>query len=280
MKLIKNSPKIWIKKFPWKKKSSNKYSRGRVLILGGQKNMIGATILAAEACLRVGVGSVKIICTKETIQILSIKFPSALKIEINNISYLKSFLKKERKTTSVALVGPGAGNNAKTMKYTEEILKHIKYVILDADALNSFQHRTKKLLKYLDEYKLITPHKAEFQRLFPSIENSLESKEKVLKFLRLCKSNILLKGNTTLIGSNKTIIKNSHSSSELAVIGSGDVLAGIITSLVGDNKMSVLEAASAGAWLHGDISKKHGKGLISEDLIKGIPLALKRLKNE
>ena len=57
----------------------------------------------AEACLRVGVGSVKIICTKETIKTLSLKFPSVLKVEINNISYLKSFLKKERKTTSVAL---------------------------------------------------------------------------------------------------------------------------------------------------------------------------------
>ena len=55
MKLLKNTPKLWLKKFPWKKKTSNKYSRGRVLILGGQKNMIGATILAAEACLRVGV---------------------------------------------------------------------------------------------------------------------------------------------------------------------------------------------------------------------------------
>ena len=280
MKLIKNTPKIWIKKFPWKKKSSNKYSRGRVLILGGQKNMIGATILAAEACLRVGVGSVKIICTKETIQILSIKFPSALKIEINNISYLRSFLKKESKTTAVALVGPGAGNNTKTMKFTEEILKHIKYVILDADALNSFKNKTKKFLKYLDKYKLITPHKAEFHRLFPTIKKSLENKEKVLKFLKLCKSNILLKGNTTLIGSNKKIIKNSHSSSELAVIGSGDVLAGIIASLVGDNKMSMIEAAAAGAWLHGDIAKKNGRGLISEDLIKGIPSALKRLKNE
>ncbi len=278
MKLIKNTPKIWIKKFPWKKKSSNKYSRGRVLILGGQKNMIGATILAAEACLRVGVGSVKIICTKETIQILSIKFPSALKIEINNISYLKSFLKKECKTTSVALVGPGAGNNTKTMKFTEEILKYIKYVILDADALNSFKNKTKKLLKYLDKYRLITPHKAEFHRLFPTIKKSLENKEKVLKFLKLCESNILLKGNTTLIGSNIKIIENSHSSSELAVIGSGDVLAGIIASLVGDNKMSMIEAAAAGAWLHGDISKKYGKGLISEDLIKGIPSALKRLK--
>ena len=70
MKLLKNTPNLWIKNFPWKKRSSNKYSRGRTLILGGQKNMIGATILAAEACLRVGVGSVKIICTKETLPIL------------------------------------------------------------------------------------------------------------------------------------------------------------------------------------------------------------------
>ena len=278
MKLIKNTPKIWIKKFPWKRKSSHKYSRGRVLILGGQKNMIGATILAAEACLRVGVGSVKIICTKDTLRILSIKFPSVLKIEINNISYLKSFLKKEKRTTSVALVGPGAGSNSKTMKFTEEILKHIRHVILDADALNSFQHKTKKLLKYLDKDKLITPHKAEFHRLFPSIKSNLENNEKILNFLKLCKSNILLKGNTTLIGSNKKIIKNLHSSSELAVIGSGDVLAGMIASLVGDNKMSMFEAAAAGVWLHGDIAKKYGRGLISEDLIKGIPSALKRLK--
>jgi len=278
MKLLKNTPKFWLKNFPWKKKSSNKYSRGRVLILGGQKNMIGATILAAEACLRVGVGSVKIICTKETLPILSRKFPSALKVEINNLSFLKSFLKKERKTTNVALVGPGAGKNSKTMKFTEEILKQIKYVILDADSLNSFQNKTKKLLKYLDRNKLITPHQAEFHRLFPTIKKSLNNKEKVLKFLKLSKSNILLKGNTTVIGSLGKIIINKHTSSELAVIGSGDVLAGIITSLVGDKKMSIGESASAATWLHGDIAKRYGKGLISEDLVKGIPDALRRLK--
>ena len=278
MKLLKNTPKIWLKKFPWKKKSSNKYSRGRVLILGGQKNMIGATILAAEACLRVGVGSVKIICNKETLPILSRKFPSSLKVEINNISFLKSFLRKEKKTTNVALVGPGAGKSSKTMKFTEEILKQIKYVILDADAINSFQNKEKKLLKYLDEYKIITPHQAEFHRLFPSIKKNLNNKEKVLKFLKLCKSNILLKGNTTIIGSSKKIIINKHTSCELAVIGSGDVLAGILTSLLGDKKMSVSQAASAAVWLHGDIAKHYGRGLISEDLLKGIPIALKRLK--
>ena len=240
--------------------------------------MIGATILAAEACLRVGAGSVKIICTKETLPILSHKFPSALKIEINNLSFLKSFLKKERKTTHVALVGPGAGQSSKTMKFTEEILKQIKYVVLDADSLNSFQNKTKKLLRYLDKNKLITPHQAEFHRLFPSIKRNLNNKEKVSKFLKISKSNILLKGNSTVIGSPNKIIINTHTSSELAVIGSGDVLAGIITSLVGDKKMSVNEAASAATWLHGDIAKRHGRGLISEDLLKGIPSALQRLK--
>ena len=54
-------------------------------------------------------------------------------------------------------------------------------------------------------------------------------------------------------------------------------MAGIIASLVGDNKMSIIEAAAAAAWLHGDIARKYGKGLISEDLIKGIQSGLYRL---
>ena len=99
-----------------------------------------------------------------------------------------------------------------------------------------------------------------------------------MNFLKICKSNILLKGNLTVIGNSKNIIINTHTSNELAVIGSGDVLAGIITSLVGEKKMSMIEAASAATWLHGDIAKRCGKGLISEDLIKGIPRSLQKLK--
>ena len=133
-------------------------------------------------------------------------------------------------------------------------------------------------MKYLDKNKLITPHQAEFHRLFPSIKTSLSNKEKVLKFLKVCKSNILLKGNTTVIGSTKKIVINKHASSELAVIGSGDVLAGILVSLVGEKKMSLIEAASAATWIHGDIAKRHGIGLISEDLLKGISTSLTKLK--
>ena len=64
----------------------------------------------------------------------------------------------------------------------------------------------------------------------------------------------------------------------MAVIGSGDVLSGLIVSLIGEKKMNPFLAACAATWLHGDIAKKYGKGLIAEDIIKGIPSSLKRLK--
>ena len=88
-----------------------------------------------------------------------------------------------------------------------------------------------------------------------------------------------MKGPTTIIISyNKKIVINNHTSSELAVIGSGDVLSGLIVSLVGEKKMNPFLAGCAATWLHGDIAKNYGKGLIAEDIVEGIPNALKRLK--
>ena len=93
---------------------------------------------------------------------------------------------------------------------------------------------------------------------------------------KLIKSNIILKGPTTIIISyNKKIVINDHASSELAVIGSGDVLSGLIVSLVGEKKMNPFLAGCAATWLHGDIAKNYGKGLIAEDIVKGIPNSIK-----
>jgi len=62
------------------------------------------------------------------------------------------------------------------------------------------------------------------------------------------------------------------------VIGSGDVLSGLVVSLVGQTKINPFLAGCAATWLHGDIAKHYEKGLIAEDLVQGIPSALKRLK--
>ena len=92
--------------------------------------------------------------------------------------------------------------------------------------------------------------------------------------------NIILKGpNTVIVSDDKKIVLNDHASSELAVIGSGDVLSGFVVSLVGQKKMNPFLACCAATWLHGDIAKNYGKGLIAEDIVKGIPSSLKRLKN-
>ena len=188
-KITKNTPNLWIKNFPWKKFLGHKYSRGRVVIFGGRRESTGATILSSLAALRTGTGSIKIICSKHTLQIYSIKFPSALKTEINNINELKKFLKKE-KITSI-LIGPGAGSNKKIKEITKLILKKVKYVVLDADALTCFKNDLKSLYSLLDKNKIITPHLAEFHKIFPKIKKNITNVEKVKEARKLIKSNII-----------------------------------------------------------------------------------------
>ena len=274
-----NSPKIWKKYFPLKKKFGHKYSRGKVIIFGSKKEFTGSTILAAEAALRTGTGSVKILCSKKTLEIYSLKFPSVLKTEINNVKELKKFLKNEKITSM--LIGPGSGSNRQTKEITKIILKSVKYVVLDADALTCFQNDLNSLYTLLDKNKIITPHMGEFHKIFPKIKKKYSSINKVSKAVKIIKSNIILKGPNTMIASHDNkIAVNTHSSPELAVIGSGDVLSGLLVSLIGEKKMNPFLAACAATWLHGDIAKFFDKGLIAEDLIRGIPSVLKRLKNE
>mgnify|MGYP001316845842 FL=1 len=273
-----NSSKFWLNKFPWKKKNDHKYSRGKLVIFGSQPNMIGSTILSSEAALRVGTGSVKIICSKKTLPIYSLKFPSVLKEEINNLSLLKKLIIKEK--NSIFLIGPGAGSNQLTKKKTKLILKHSKYAIIDADALTCFKKNPKELYGLLDKNKIITPHIKEFHTIFPMINKKITNYKKIVNASKICKCNIVLKGAETLICSpSGNIVLNNHTSSELAVIGSGDVLCGIIASLVGKNKLTPFLACCAAVWIHGDIAKKFGPGLIAEDIVKNIPNILKKLKN-
>ena len=85
-----------------------------MIVYGSQKEFTGATILSAQAALRTGSGSVKILCSKNTLQIYSVKFPSVLKKEINSINELEKFLKEEKITSM--LIGPGSGSNKQLKK--------------------------------------------------------------------------------------------------------------------------------------------------------------------
>ena len=186
---FKNSPDLWLKYFPWKKSSDHKYSRGRVVVYGGKKEFTGATILSAQAALRTGTGSAKIICSKDTLQIYSTKFPSVLKTEINDIRQLKQFLKKEKITSM--LIGPGSGSNKNIKEITKLILQKVKYVVLDADALTCFRNDLKSLYSLLDKNKIITPHLGEFNKIFPRTKKNINNVEKAISAVRLIKSNLI-----------------------------------------------------------------------------------------
>lgn len=88
----------------------------------------------------------------------------------------------------------------------------------------------------------------------------------------------MLKGSDTVIAhpSGRVVI-NSSKAPYLATAGSGDVLAGIISSLVGHNKMEAFEAACAGSWIHSQLGELLGPGLIADDLVDNIPLIVKNL---
>ena len=268
MKIIKNSLSFWVKNFPFKNNKSHKYNRGQLIVVSGENQMIGASMLSAEAALRTGVGSVKILCSKKNFKLFTLKFPSMLKKEVNSLNEFKSFVNKNK--NSVYLIGPGAGVSQITMHKTSYLLKNIKYVILDADALTSFKKKTNHLCKLLDENKIITPHIKEFRTIFPNLKNIKDHKKLILSAIKKTKATIVLKGNPTLIANQKKLIINNKTSTELAVIGTGDVLAGLISSLVGDKKMSPIQAASAGVWIHSKTAIKLKKGLIAEDLIKNL----------
>ena len=89
---------------------------------------------------------------------------------------------------------------------------------------------------------------------------------------------MVLKGFNTIIASPKgEVCINTNSTPELATIGSGDVLSGIISSLVGDKKMKPFDAACAGVWIHSEAANSFGRGLIAEDIIKKLPQALNKI---
>ena len=107
--------------------------------------------------------------------------------------------------------------------------------------------------------------------------------DKVLKCVEASKiagSIVLLKGSDTVIANPKgEVVINFSKAPYLATAGSGDVLAGIIASLVGKNKMNSFDAACAGAWIHSKLGEYLGPGLIAEDLVDNIPYIIKKLAN-
>jgi len=253
---------------------------GHTLLAVGSAGMAGAAILATKAAMRSGAGKTTTIVPDVCRDLLQATIPEAMIQVGHGRSVLIDF---NLDIQGGALgIGCGIGKNIKTIRAFENLLstKPKLPLVLDADALNIIAD--KKLLNLLPPYTIITPHPGEYERLFGKQENSEKRIENQIQNSQKYKILIVYKGVfTTLSTPDGTIFYNSSGNPGMATAGSGDVLTGIITSLVAQGYSSE-EACLLGVYIHGyagDLAAidKGYIGLIASDIINFLPVAFNKL---
>lgn len=255
---------------------------GRVLLLCGSRGYTGAAALSAMGALRSGAGLVYL-GVPESIYVIEaaklnepIVFPLPEEKGMFSEKAVDDIIAMLPKMDAV-LVGPGMGNSSGTFAVVKAVLEYAFCpVVLDADGINVLSGHI-DLLRGRTGPTVLTPHAGEFKRL--GFELTADREAIARNFASQTGSVLLLKGNGTVISDGNTTYLNSTGNPGMAVGGSGDVLAGMITALLGQ-KIPPLEAAACAAWLHGaagDIcAKKLGQyGMLPTDMLQVLPRLLK-----
>ena len=269
--LAENDPALWGDRFPELKFDSHKYTRGHLIVVGGE-TMTGAARLAARAARRMGAGLATIITAPSAFDIYAKGDPGTIVEAVETLEAFESALADTRRNAIV--LGPGAGVSQQTREQTLIALGAGKALVLDADGISCFQDEPSTLFRAINGPVVITPHEGEFSRLFPITGDRVSRARKAAETSGAV---ILLKGPDTIIASPDGRMRvNTNAPPELATAGSGDVLSGIIGGLLAQG-MPAFDAAAAGAWIHGRCGGLVGIGMIAEDICDALPQALREI---
>lgn len=247
---------------------AHKGTYGKVTMIAGSFGKIGAAVLSTRSALRVGAGLTFTVAPECGYEILQSSCPEAMFIKGGD-QHIDHFDKDD---DSVYGIGPGLGTHPETQKGLLQFLKtYSKSLALDADALNIIAEN-KKNLKLFPKGSVITPHPKEFERLFGATENSFERLELARNKAQELQIYIVLKDHhTQVITPEGKVYYNVTGNSGLAKGGSGDILTGVLASLLAQG-YSEKEAALFGVWLHGKAAdlaaEKHSKeSMLPNDVI-------------
>ena len=233
--------------FKPRKDFSHKGTYGKVVISGGSYGKIGATVLATRSALKAGSGLTFKLAPKCVYDILQVSCPEAMFIEGGNQHIEHVEMEKD----AVCGIGPGLGTHPDTEKAFLSFLKNYSEpLVVDADALNILS-KAKGNLKMIPKKSIITPHPKEFERLFGSTENSFERLTLARTKAKELNIYIVLKDHhTQVITPEGNVFYNIKGNAGLAKGGSGDILTGILTSLLAQG-YSGENTCVLGVWLHG-----------------------------
>ena len=260
--------------------NSHKGNFGHGLIIAGSRGMMGACVLALRAALKSGMGLLTSYTAKKGEIIVQTSVPEAMIIIDNEMDAISSFPPLD--PYSVVGIGPGIGTSKITTNMLEDFFKNVNVpVVIDADAINIIASN-KEILNFVPENSVLTPHPKEFKRLVGDYVDSFKRIELQKELSKKYKVNILVKGAySTMTNSSGELFINSTGNPGMATGGSGDVLTGIITGLIGRG-YSPFDAMIIGVFIHGysgDISKGElgEESLMASDLIDNLPKSFKKI---
>ena len=269
---------------------SNKGTLGSLLCICGSYGMAGAAIMAGKAALRCGIGLLKIAVPKSIYPVCatnileSVYYP--LEETSNGVISSKNtdFLLEMCEKSSAVVIGCGLSVCEDTKNLVQSVITNCeKPLVIDADALNCICNKP-EILKNLKAPAIITPHPGEMARLLHSTPKAVNSNREntAIDFAKKFGVVTVLKGAGTIIASPDGEVYINHTgNSGMATGGSGDILSGIIGSLLAQGA-SPINAAAAGVFLHGTIgdlaAEKLGKiSMLPTDMIDMIPTAYLKL---
>jgi ADP-dependent NAD(P)H-hydrate dehydratase / NAD(P)H-hydrate epimerase len=281
-KLALNSPELWRHLIREPEEEGHKFNRGHVVVLSGGPESTGAARLAAHAAARAGAGLVTVASPSEALIVNAAALTDIMVRSSDGVEGLRRLLDDPRRNTII--LGPGNGVGQPLRDCVELGLLSGRSMVIDADALTSFEGKAEALAAKIgpEHAKTVvaTPHDGEFSRLFheqpeiSGIADRLGRAQAAARFLGIV---IVLKGPDCVIASPDGRARiNRNGTPWLATAGSGDVLAGLVGGLLAQG-IDAFDAASAAVWLHAEAGRRVGPGLLAHDLpvaLRGVLAAL------
>lgn len=269
---------------PRRDPEGHKGTFGKVLCVCGSVGYTGAPIFAGRGAVRTGSGLVFLAVPESVWPVAAVKSDEAMPFPMPEAEGRLSLLAEEpirirAESCDAVLIGCGLGRGWQTDALVRNLLTIEKPLVLDADGLNALSGR-EELLQKRAAPTILTPHEGEFLRLGGGLSAGREAA--AAAFSEKYGVYLVLKGHRTVVAApDGRLAVNGTGNSGMAKGGSGDVLAGMILSLLGQG-CGAFEACCAGVWLHGragDLAAadKGERGMTPTDLLEQIPYAMKDL---
>ncbi len=260
----------------------HKGNYGHGLLISGSFGKMGAAVLGAKAALRTGIGLITCHIPSCGSIIMQSALPEAMVRQDISDEYISDI--GETDPFNAVAIGPGLGTEQESQNAIYKLLADCKKpLVIDADALNILS-LNKSWLSHLPEVTVLTPHPKEFERLAGKTDNSYDRLQKQIAFSRDYHCTVVLKGAYTSVTTpDGKVMINSTGNPGMATAGSGDVLTGLILSLLAQGYTSE-NAAVFGVYLHGlagDIAAGEScyESIIASDIIASIGKAFKKIRD-